>query len=418
MLTYGSCQFLVASWLAQITTADHQVKTADGRLGPAVTHLGLRLATWLEEADRQGNFVLSPYSAHSALSQLSLGARGQTAAELEQLLGLSAVDSSWLHSNWTAGEQEGLPPAFGVQDDPSLRVCNLIAVAEGFMPLSNYTRALETRFKSQLQQFDFADNMVGSVRAINSHVEKETGGQIAQLLQPSALGTNTRLVLINALHFRALWQQRFDSRYNFVDIFTKSDGRQVRTSFMSASLLVSVRRDRLRQLTMLELPYNDGATSLLIILPFKSSRDSQDKNDRQDKNDSIMQRLLKFRLDKQGHTVRVLVQLPRFRIRHRTDLRTVLLRAANISSVFSPRLADLSGISAAAQPPLFVSDALQEAAVEVNEEGTEAAAATAVVKAARSGPFWFTANRPFVFVVYDRRLGGPLFMGKVEDPSL
>ena len=169
---------------------------------------------------------------------------------------------------------------------------------------------------------------------------------------------------------------------------------------------------------MLELPYNDGATSLLIILPFKSSRDSQDKNDRQDKNDSIMQRLLKFRLDKQGHTVRVLVQLPRFRIRHRTDLRTVLLRAANISSVFSPRLADLSGISAAAQPPLFVSDALQEAAVEVNEEGTEAAAATAVVKAARSGPFWFTANRPFVFVVYDRRLGGPLFMGKVEDPSL
>ena len=84
--------------------------------------------------------------------------------------------------------------------------------------------------------------------------------------------------------------------------------------------------------------------------------------------------------------------------------------------MFSPSLADLSGISAV-QPPLYVSAALQEVVLEVNEAGTEAAAATALVKSSRSGPFWFTADRPFVFVVYDRRLGAPLFIGKVEDPN-
>jgi serine protease inhibitor len=182
-----------------------------------------------------------------------------------------------------------------------------------------------------------------------------------------------------------------------------------------------VRRDRLRRVTMLELPYSDdGNTSLLVILPFKN-RDDEEELEYRDAGvggyqDFIMQRLAKFRLEKRGHKVRVLVQLPRFRIRHRTNLKPVL-QSLGVTVVFSPRSADLAGI-AAVRPPLFVSEALQQVVLEVNEEGTEAAAATAVIKAARSGPFWFTADRPFVFAVYDYRLGAPLFLGKVEDPTL
>jgi serine protease inhibitor len=399
--------------------------TASGdRLGPAVTRLGLQLAAQLEKTaagaasgGRLENFVLSPYSAHSALSQLALGARGVTAAQLEQLLGLPAVDSSFLHANFTAG---GLSPG-GRQ----LRIANLMALSQGFEPRPSYTAQLRTRFQSEVQQFDFAGNLTASVREMNRYVRRATEGRIPVLLSPQSLGSNTLMVLLNAVYFKALWQHRFDPRNNFVAAFERSDGRKVRTTFMSGTMTVRVRRDRLRKVTMLELPYNDddgGNTSLLVILPFKNRDDGEELEYRdadgvggyQDFN--IMQRLAKFRMEKRGHKVRVLVQLPRFRIRHRTNLKPVL-QSLGVTAVFSPRSADLAGI-AAVRPPLFVSEALQQVVLEVNEEGTEAAAATAVIKAARSGPFWFTADRPFVFAVYDYRLGAPLFLGKVEDPTL
>jgi serine protease inhibitor len=404
--------------------------TASGdRLGPAVTRLGLQLAAQLEKtaagaasAGRLENFVLSPYSAHAALSQLALGARGVTAAQLEQLLGLPAVDSSHLHANFTAGL---LRSAGGRRQ---LRIANLMALSQGFEPRPSYTAQVRTRFQAEVQQFDFAGNVTASVREMNRYVRRATEGRIPVLLSPQSLGSNTLMVLLNAVYFKALWQHRFDPRNNFFAAFERSDGRKVRTTFMSCTMTVRVRRDRLRRVTMLELPYDndDGATSLLVILPFKNRDDADEELEYRDAGgvgvgnyqdfNNIMQRLAQFRLDKRGRKVRVLVQLPRFRIRHRTNLKPVL-QSLGVTAVFSPRYAGLDGI-AAVRPPLFVSEALQQVVLEVDEEGTEAAAATAVIKTARSGPFWFTADRPFVFAVYDYRLGAPLFLGKVEDPTL
>jgi serine protease inhibitor len=395
--------------------------TRGDRLGPAVTRLGLQLAAQLEKtaagaasAGRLENFVLSPYSAHAALSQLALGARGVTAAQLEQLLGLPAVDSSHLHANFTAGL---LRSAGGGRQ---LHIANLMALSRGFEPRPSYTAQLRTRFQAEVQQFDFAGNLTASVREMNRYVRRATEGRIPVLLSPQSLGSNTLMVLLNAVYFKASWQHRFDPRNNFIDTFERSDGRKVRTTFMSGTMTVRVRRDRLRRVTMLELPYSDdGNTSLLIILPFKNRDDGEELEYRDDGVQDfniIMQRLAKIRLDKRGRKVRVLVQLPRFRIRHRTNLKPVL-QSLGVTAVFSPRSADLAGI-AAVRPPLFVSEALQQVVLEVDEEGTEAAAATAVIKAARSGPFWFTADRPFVFAVYDYRLGAPLFLGKVENPTL
>jgi serine protease inhibitor len=413
-----------------VLTAALLCPTASGdRLGPAVTRLGLQLAAQLEKTaagaasvGRLENFVLSPYSAHAALSQLALGARGVTAAQLEQLLGRPAVDSSHLHANFTAG----LLRSGGRRQ---LRIANLMALSQGFEPRPSYTAQLCTRFQAEVQQFDFAGNLTASVREMNRYVRRATEGRIPVLLSPQSLGSNTLMVLLNAVYFKALWQHRFDPRNNFIDTFERSDGRKVRTTFMSGTMTVRVRRDRLRRVTMLELPYDsdDGATSLLVILPFKNRDDGEELEYRdagggvgggnyQDFNNMIMQRLAKFRLEKRGHKVRVLVQLPRFRIRHRTNLKPVL-QSLGVTAVFSPRSADLAGI-AAVRPPLFVSEALQQVVLDVDEEGTEAAAATAVIKSARSGPFWFTADRPFVFAVYDYRLGAPLFLGKVEDPTL
>jgi serpin B len=444
MLTTSCVCYHLLALLAAVTA--HQPTAADdNRLGQAITRLGLVLADRMETPGGGGrNFVLSPYSAHVALSQLALGAAGRTAEELQLLLGLPPEDSSWLHSNFTAGLLWAGSPSARGRHQPGLqlaatsglrnggrqmRSCNLMVVARGFQPLANYTRNLKTRFGARLQEVDLIPGRgLTSIRnQLNSYVKDATGGQIGHLLPPSQtlLGPNTRMVLLNAVHFAAFWQHRFDARNNFVDLFERRDGSVVKTTFMSTTLRAKVRRDRLRKLSMLELPYNDGGvTSLLVILPFRkedvfqdNQRNSQNRTDTYDMScKSILQRLAKFRLDKRGHAVRVAVQLPRFRLRQSTDLKA-LLQAAGLTAPFLPSLADFSGISATVDPPLFVSDALQETVVEVDEAGTEAAAATTLVKSSRSGPFWFMANRPFVFVIYDYRLGAPLFLGQLEDPS-
>jgi serpin B len=382
-----------------------------------VTTLGLRLAAELEQrtvanGGRRPNFVISPLSAHAALSMLAQGAQAATLAELEQMIGLPAGNSSRLHRQLsteltrTAGSLE-------------LGIANLLALATGFTPNPTYRQLLETNFQTRVEQLDFARRPAQSVQQINRFVSEATNGQIDRLLSPTAVGPTTRLMLINALYFKALWAERFDPRRTTGGIFTTATGKRVRTRFLTRTLSAWLRQDPVRQITMLELPYSDNSTSMLVILPYRNT------------SGGILDRLSPsvpggegFQFDRRvgGATwTRVLVQLPRFKIRHRTDLKAVL-PTLGIRDVFDPERADLRGI-ADVPPRLYVDLALQEAVVEVTEEGTRAAAATAIGVIFRTAfiprplPFLFRADRPFAFVIFNRRLGVPLFLGKVGDPT-
>jgi serpin B len=182
---------------------------------------------------------------------------------------------------------------------------------------------------------------------------------------------------------------------------------------MTATMWAWLRQDPARQVTVLELPYIDGSTSMLVILPFLKSNSN---------SSSILDRWLTpngFRMDRRDAVwTMVRVQLPRFKIRHRTDLKAEL-PSLGVKDVFDPDRADLRGI---ADAPLYVGLALQEAVVEVTEEGTRAAAATAIVVRMKSAlvrqpPYLFRADRPFAFIIYNRRLDVPLFIGKIGDPK-
>ena len=404
---------LVLLLLLQLTS--NQV-AAEVLSSSPITRLGLRLADQLTAANRS-TFVISPYSAHSALNQLALGARGPTLDQLEQLIGLSAINGSRLHRDLVAELSAVAEAAAGRLE---LRTANMMAIAKGFTPRPAYRQLLESRFLARVEEMDFARQPAASVQRINSFVSRLTGGQIPRLLAPTSVGPDTRLVLLNALYFKATWQQQFDPKRTVGGVFTTASGRPARAQFMTQTLWGWLRQDQGRQLTMLELPYSDRSTSMLVILPFKNSNDS---------SGGILNRLLlakkQFRLDRSGATwTRVTVQLPRFKIRSRTDLTSVLPRLG-VRDVFDPVRADLRGISAApARPPLYVGLALQEAVVEVTEEGTKAAAATVIGgmrSAARSRPppppYLFRADRPFAFIIYNRKLGLPLFMGQVDDPT-
>ena len=229
-----------------------------------ITRLGLRLADQLITATNRSNFVVSPYSVHSALSQLALGARGPTLTQLEQLIGLSAINSSRLHKDIVA---ELRTAEEAVIDRLHLRMANLMAIAKGFTPRPAYRQLLESKFLARIEEMDFAGQRAASVKRINSLLNRLTGGKAPRLLAPSSVGPPTRLVLLNALYFKAAWRRQFDPKRTIDGVFMTANGRPVRAPFMNQTLWTWLRQNPGRQLTMLELPYDDSSTSMLVILP-------------------------------------------------------------------------------------------------------------------------------------------------------
>jgi serpin B len=410
------------------------VAGTSSQLTPATT-FGLRLAATLGQrtATTEGgqlgpNLVFSPVSAHAALCMLALGARGGSLAELEQLLGLPAANSSQLHRQLMAelaGAAAAEEAVSSSASRPELRMANLLALATGFTPNPKFRQLLETYFRTKVEHLNFAGQPAKSIQHINKYVSQATGGQIDRLLTPKAVDAATRLILINALYFKALWAEPFDPRQTKVGIFTTAAGQQVSVPFMRRTVTAWLRQDPVRQVTVLELPYNDGATSMLVVLPFRNSSS----------NSSILDHLLPVTVggdgglglenlrgaDGRAARIQVAVELPRFKIRYRTDL-TQVLPTLGVQAIFDPSRADLRGIADVGTPRLYVNLALQEAVVEVTEEGTRAAAATVIGLRAASAPFssppyLFRADRPFGFVIYNRKAGVTLFAGKVRDPS-
>jgi len=310
------------------------------------------------EATSESNFVVSPHSVHSAFSQVLQGAGGRTQSQLEDVLGVTQGDS--LVDQYTTLSTQLSRSAAGA----TFKEANLLAVATGFKPKTGYSSDLLRGFQSEIREFNFGTNSANSVREINQYVAENTNEKIQDLLSSEDVDSLTRLILVNAVYFKANWEFAFSTEDTETRNFQASNV-SIPTEFMNIEISVRVLEDTERQLDILELPYSDPSKAMLIVLP-KPGVSTDRIVDRMDGLDLADVR-------RKGTLANTIISIPKFKLRYKTYLKEKMTKLG-AGDMFS-NAADLSGMS---NEPLYVSEGVHQAFIEVNNNGTEAAAATAI----------------------------------------
>lgn len=353
-----------------------------------------------------GNVAMSPYSALAALMMVRAGAQGTTRSQLDQALGIAgiadadalfnAVDAQLASRNGT------VKTASGGSATVRFSTANAVWAQSGYPFKSPFLDRLALDYGAGVRLVDYRRDTEGARRAINEWVAKQTERKIPELIPKGVLDALTRLVLTNAIYLKAPWQYPFDPALTRDGVFRLLDGSTVTTPFMRLNEAVGYAGGTGWQ--AVRIPYADTRLALEIVLP---------DNDRFDK---IETELSRGQLSTGPFEQRsVALTLPRFTVRSQINL-VDALRSLGITDLFDGA-ADLSGITDA--EALFVSDVLHEAYIAVDEKGTEAAAATAVVIKATAAPniVEFNVDRPFLFRLVDVPTATLLFMGRITNPA-
>jgi serpin B len=351
-------------------------------------------------ARTSGNVVLSPYSAAIALAMALTGARGETAQQIGRVLHLPVDDAAAVGGLGPALASAGQTDAAVILD-----VANSVWAHQGLTWDQDFLSALETGFKVALQQVDFEVDPVGAARRINAWVAEQTHDKITELFSPGMIDDLTRLALVNAAYFKAAWDQPF--RDPTVDRrFSTADGSQVQVPTMSQAMRRVGRRTG-HGWQAVQLDFVGGRMAMTLVLPDGAVTDLEQALD---------ERLIAELVGPFDPVGSLQVQLPKWTFRSRYTLNGDLA-ALGMPAAFDRAAADFSGMTT--DEPLAISTVVQEAFVAVDEEGAEAAAATGIVAvrtAALARPQTMTFDRPFLFLIFDRQTGLPVFIGRVDDP--
>jgi len=351
-----------------------------------------------------GNLFFSPYSISTALTMTYAGAGGETARQMREVLGFRLKDDR-LHAgcaNLSASLEADRKTA-GYE----LTIANALWGQRGYGFQSGFLGLNRKHYGAGLKIVDFARNAEGARKEINGWVERKTRDRIKDLIPAGVLSPLTRLVLTNAIYFKGDWAAKFKESRTKDGIFHVSAAEKVTVPMMKQTEKFGYHQGRGFQ--ALELPYKGDALSMVIFLP--------ETVDGLAGIEKILTAKKIAEVTGRLHRQKVRVEMPRFKMTLFVSLKEALV-AMGMADAFSDRRADFSGMTGGRD--LYISHVLHKAFVEVNEEGTEAAAATAVVMALRGMPApppLFRADRPFVFIIRDRGTGAILFMGRVANPK-
>ena len=356
------------------------------------------------------NLFFSPYSISSALAMAVAGARGTTEAQMADALHFT-LDSSVLHPcfNWLDLELNGRdeigPPYEG--EGFQLSVVNAVWGQQGYPFLGPYLDLLALNYGAGLRLVNFLGNPNGSRRTINAWVSDQTNARIQDLLPPGSITSDTRLVLTNAIYFLAPWLVPFDEELTEDAPFTLLSGEAVSVPMMHLDELASLKYAEWEGGVAVELPYNGEELSMVVLVPDAGQFIAFERSLTVERYEAIVSTLESRRVD---------LGFPKFEFTYDVSL-VEPLTALGMSDAFLPGIADFSGIDGSRN--LFISDVLHKAFVSVDEAGTEAAAATAVIfefTAIPGTPLALTVDRPFLFIIRDVPTGTILFIGRVVAP--
>ncbi len=376
----------------------------------------------------EGNLIFSPYSVSTALAMAYAGARGKTASQMAKSLHLN-------------GEQAKVPQEFRTLNERILsaakggtvqiNIANALWAEKSFPLRKEYLDSVRISFatpgwflrlpvvkqvtnvvwddsESFLRQADFRNDPEAARRTINNWVERQTRDKIKDLFSPGTISPDTRLVLANAIYFKGLWEHQFEKRLTRTRTFHCLDGKEVMVPTMLQAKSCGYAEEP--GLQVLEMPYKGGDMSMVILLP------SREKPFEEFELSFAPKTLGNWlgRLEKQL----VEVYFPRYKVTSGFSLKTPLT-GLGMTDAFSTN-ADFSAMTG--KRYLFIGDVIHKAFVQVDEEGTEAAAATGVgiltgLAAKPPPPPIFRADHPFVFLIRHKPTNCILFLGRVTNPE-
>lgn len=339
------------------------------------------------------NVFISPLSVSIALGMVRNGAIGITKTEMETAVKMSGLSDTEINEYYKL-MQSALP---AIDPKTKLSIANSIWYRNTMDVKADFLKTNETYFKSKVAALDF--NSAKSVETINKWCSDNTNGLIPKVI--NQIDPDQMMFLINAIYFKGTWVRQFDKKDTREAVFTNELAEQVKVNMMNLTDTFAYSEDDRGQ--YLDLPYGNKAFSMTVILP-KGSTKAGDvfSTMTTDKLNQILGGMI---------TQKVVVSLPRFRVKNKFMLKT-MLQSMGMKKAFQEN-AEFDNISAL--KPLYVGFVQHDTYVEVTEEGTEAAAVTTVGMVTTSLPNYpyFTVNKPFAFVIREKSTGVILFMGKI-----
>lgn len=399
---------------AEVVRADipraHSTDTTDAELASLVGgDAAFAFDLFRVAAAGDENAIVSPYSVAAALTMTYAGARGLTADEIRAALQIELPDER-LHG---ARNELDLrittppPPVRGDERDPfAIKVANSLWGQQGYPFLEEFLALLAENYDAGMNLVDFAAAAEEARAEINGWVEEQTAGRIVDLIPEGAVNGLTRLVLVNAIWFKANWFLEFDPERTADSTFTTLGGTEVMVPLMHQnSQLLYAEGDGFKAV---RIPYK-GDASMVVILP--------DEGRFGEVRDRLGPELLAA-VGTGGSIHQVDLALPRFEYRSRLALKPVLEQLGIVEAFRDPTPsggADLTGMTDVRE--LYVQDVLHQAFIKVDEKGTEAAAATAVIVGLTSAPppATMTVDRPFLYLIEQGTTGEILFLGQVVE---
>jgi len=393
-------------WLVVTALLTQPLRTESAPMADDVVRANNAFALDLYEqlAKQPGNLILSPFSVDTTLAMAYAGARGQTARQISEALHLPG-DGTNVHAGFAA--------LLKTLNQTNLSGCQFVLANSlwaqlGYPFLQPFQTCLKDQYNSTLNQIDLTGwprpfdpaKAAAAREQINAWVKTKTHDKIKEIVPPRLPSPGTRLILVDAVWFKGLWAQPFEKGQTVNAPFRISSEKSISVPTMHVRAHFGYGQNE--DLQVLELPYLSGQLSMVIFLPTKS--------------DGLSELEKTFTVSGVRHLpemfeTEVVVAVPRFTETCEFDLKKPL-QTMGIQDAFSAADADFSGITT---DNVFIEAAIHTAYVDVNEEGTEAAAATQL-SSANSILSFFNADHPFLFVIRHNPTGAILFIGRVVNP--
>lgn len=392
--------FVYASEVQQ-TPADDSGATAEGVKSVVSANNQFALDLYSKYRSNNGNIFFSPYSISMAMTMTYEGAKGKTADQIRTVFHFPQNDSlrryafAWVYNDLNQ-----------VKSNYTLKTANALWAQKNYPFLYSYFSIIDRYYGGNVTNLDFINDPENSRLTINNWVENQTNNKIKDLIPQGTISTDTRLIITNAIYFKGKWLTQFDPNRTTEKDFKTSDNKTVKVQMMSFDEEARFNYTETEELQVLELPYSGNELSMLLILPKDNDVSSLEESLTTEKLTGLRNNLTNEQVD---------VYLPKFKFETKYFMKETL-EEMGMPQAFSDE-ADFSGMTG--EKGLFISQVIHQAFVEVNEEGTEAAASTGVVINLTSMPDikTFNADHPFIFVIQQRENVNILFLGRVADPT-
>ncbi|XP_006924616.1 leukocyte elastase inhibitor isoform X2 [Pteropus alecto] len=376
------------------------------QLSTANTRFAVDLFRTLTENNPTGNIFISPLSISSALAMIFLGARGTTAAQVSKIFYFDTVEE--IHSRF-----QSLNADINKHGAPYiLKLANRLYGEKTYDFLPEFLASTQKMYGAELASVDFQHASEDARKVINKWVKEQTEGKIPELLAAGVVDNMTKLVLVNAIYFKGNWQEKFMKKATTNATFrlNKKDTKTVKMMYQKNKFPYGYITDL--KCRVLELPYQGKELSMVILLP----DDIEDESTglRKIEEQLTSEKLREWTKPESLALIEVNVHLPRFKLEESYNLNSHLARLG-VEDLFTSK-ADLSGMSGARD--IFISKIVHRSFVEVNEEGTEAAGATAGIAAfcMLMPEENFTVDHPFIFFIRHNPSTNILFLGRLSSP--